>query len=141
MSLPQPLADLLEEISDVPVAQRLEFVVELGEELPPLPDTYEKNPDALEAVPECQSPIFLAAEVQDGAVRLFFSAPPEAVTTRGLAAILYEGLNGLSVAEVLAVPADLASILPLEGLVSALRLNGFSGMLARLQRQVKEKTA
>lgn len=141
MNLPAPLAELLAELEEVPAAQRLEFVVELGEELPPPPEAYLQKPDLLEAVPECQSPIFLATELEDDTVRLIFSAPAEAVTTRGLAAILYEGLNGRSVEEVLALPADLALRLPLEGIVSALRLNGLTGMLARIQRQVREKSA
>lgn len=141
MSLPAALTDLIEEIQDVPEAQRLEFIVELGEELPALPARYAENPDLLEAVPECQSPIFLTTEVEDGVVHLFFSAPAEAVTTRGLAAVLNEGLNKQSVEDVLAVPEDFALQLPLQGIVSALRLNGLTGMLARIQRQVREKSA
>lgn len=141
MSLPTALAELVAEIEDVPESQRLEFIVELGEELPAPAQRYVDDPDLLEAVPECQSPIFLATEVEDGIVHLIFSAPAEAVTTRGLAAVLYEGLNNQSVEDVLAVPEDFALQLPLQGIVSALRLNGLTGMLARIQRQIREKTA
>ena len=74
-------------------------------------------------------------------MRLYFSAPPEAPTTRGFAGILHDGLAGLSADEVLAVPADLPMRLSLTELVSPLRLRGMSGMLARIQRQVREKTA
>ncbi|MCP6374062.1 SufE family protein, partial [Klebsiella pneumoniae] len=66
--------------------------------------------ELLEPVPECQSPIFLVTEVDgpadDATVHLFFSAPPEAPTTRGFAGILHEGLDGLSAREVLDVPGD-----------------------------------
>lgn len=141
MPLPAALSELVSEIQDVPESQRLEFIVELGEELPAPAQCYVDDPDLLEAVPECQSPIFLATEVEDGVVHLIFSAPAEAVTTRGLAAVLYEGLNNQSVEDVLAVPEDFALRLPLQGIVSALRLNSLTGMLARIQRQVREKTA
>ncbi len=40
-------------------------------------------------------------------MRLHFSAPPEAPTTRGFAGILSEGLDGQSAEAVLSVPADL----------------------------------
>ena len=67
--------------------------------------------ELLEQVDECQSPLFLAVEVDDGAspderCHLFFHAPAEAPTTRGFAGILHEGLDGLTAAEVLAVPDD-----------------------------------
>jgi cysteine desulfuration protein SufE len=78
----------------------------------------------------------------DGAVvRLHFSAPREAPTTRGFAGILHEGLDGLTAREVLAVPDDVCSRLGLDEAVSVLRLRGMVGMLGRIKRQVREKTA
>ena len=62
-----------------------------------------------------------------------------APTTRGFAGILHEGLIGLTGKEILDVPSDLALKLSLNDSVSPLRLRGMSGMLARIQRQVKEK--
>ena len=48
----------------------------------------------MEPVPECQSPLFLHVDATDrDHVRLFFSAPAEAPTTRGFAAILSAGLD------------------------------------------------
>ena len=66
--------------------------------------------------------------------------PPEAPTTRGFAGILQEGLDGADVQTVLSVPGDLALRLSLTEAVSPLRLNGMSGMLTRIQRQVREKS-
>lgn len=140
--LPTALSELAADIAQVPAQDRLEFLVELGQELPEPPERYAQNPEKyMEAVPECQSPIFLSTEVVDGAVHLYFYAPPETVTTRGLAGVLYEGLHGQSPQTVLSIPEDFMLQLSLNGLVSPLRLNGMSGMLARIQRQVREKTA
>ena len=88
--------------------------------------------------------MFLFTEVGDGpdpTVRLFFSAPREAPTTRGFAGILHAGLDGLRASEVLAVPADLSMRLGLADAVSPLRLNGMAAMLARIKRHVRARLA
>jgi cysteine desulfuration protein SufE len=81
-----------------------------------------------------------AAASQDATVRLFFQAPPEAPTTRGFAGILHEGLDGLTVGEVLAVPDDAPYRFGLGEAVSPLRLRGMVAMLSRIKRQVRVKS-
>jgi cysteine desulfuration protein SufE len=71
-------------------------------------------------------------------VRLHFSAPPEAPTTRGFASILAAGLDEQPAADILAVPEDFYTELGLAALISPLRLRGMSGMLARIKRRVRE---
>ncbi|MCT1367221.1 SufE family protein [Kocuria massiliensis] len=139
--LPQALQEIVDDFADLPPQDRLQLLLEFSKGLPDLPARFQDHPELLEPVPECQSPIFLVTEVEeDGTVRLFFSAPPEAPTTRGFAGILQEGLDGASAETVTAVPADLPLRLSLTQAVSPLRLNGMSGMLTRIQRQVAEKT-
>ncbi|MBM7051572.1 MULTISPECIES: SufE family protein [unclassified Rothia (in: high G+C Gram-positive bacteria)] len=133
------LAEIAAEFAEVAASDRLQLLLEFSQSLPVLPERYADHPELLEAVPECQSPIFLITEVNDGIVNLFFSAPAEAPTTRGFASILHEALDGQSVEDVLDVPEDTALRLSLTDQVSPLRLNGMSGMLARIQRQVREK--
>ncbi|MEK6344557.1 MAG: SufE family protein, partial [Curtobacterium sp.] len=58
-------------------------------------------------------------------------------TTRGFASILAQGLSGLTVDEVLAVPADYPLTIGLSEAVSPLRIRGMVGMLGRVQRQVR----
>ena len=60
-------------------------------------------------------------------------------TTRGFAAILYAGLDGLTADEVLATPAEFTSQLGLQDLVSPLRLRGMAAMLARIKRQIRNQ--
>lgn len=134
------LAEIAQDFADLLPQERLQLLLEFSDNLPPLPERLSGHPELLEPVPECQSPIFLMTEVdQDGTVHLFFQAPPEAPTTRGFAGILAEGLDGRSAEEVLAVPADFPLRLSLAEAVSPLRLNGMSGMLHRIQRQIREK--
>jgi cysteine desulfuration protein SufE len=136
------LQEIAEDFGAVPDKERLQLLLEFSEELPPLPARYAERRDLLEQVPECQTPLFLAVEVDDdGAVHLFFDAPPEAPTTRGFAGILHAGLDGLGAAEILQTPGEFSSQLGLQDLVSPLRLRGMAAMLARIKRQVREQRA
>jgi cysteine desulfuration protein SufE len=134
------LQEIAEEFGAVGDRDRLQLLLEFSEDLPPLPARYAEHRDRLEPVPECQSPLFLAVEVDDDAVvHLFFDAPREAPTTRGFAGILHAGLDGLGADEVLDTPGEFSSQLGLQDLVSPLRLRGMAAMLARIKRQVRER--
>jgi cysteine desulfuration protein SufE len=134
------LQEIAEEFGAVGGRDRLQLLLEFSEDLPPLPARYAEHHDLLEPVPECQSPLFLAVEVDaDAVVHLFFDAPPEAPTTRGFAGILHAGLDGLGADEVLSTPGEFTSQLGLQDMVSPLRLRGMAAMLGRIKRQVREQ--
>jgi cysteine desulfuration protein SufE len=134
------LQEIAEDFTAMPDSQRLQLLLEFSEELPPLPERYADHRDLLEQVPECQSPLFLAVELEpDGVVHLFFDAPREAPTTRGFAGILHAGLDGLGADEVLETPGEFPSKLGLQDLVSPLRLRGMAAMLGRIKRQIRER--
>jgi cysteine desulfuration protein SufE len=140
-SIDQTLNDLGSEFGELGVKDRLTLLLEISEELPPLPPRYFEHPDLLERVEECQSPVFLFVEVENDVVSIFLTAPEEAPTTRGFASILHKLLNGHTVTEVLAAPEDIPDRLHLKEAVSMLRINGLRGMLNRIKRQVREKSA
>jgi len=136
------LQEIVDEFHDVPDKDRLQLLLEFSQDLPDLPERYAENRDRMEPVPECQTPLFLAVEVEpDETVHLYFDAPAEAPTTRGFAAILHAGLDGLDADEVLATPPEFSGQLGLSELVSPLRLRGMAAMLGRIKRQVREKRA
>ena len=135
-ALPPRLAEIVEEFAELEGADKLALLLELSDELPPLPDGMEAAD--MEQVPECQTPLYLAVDASDPAsVRLHFQAPAEAPTTRGFAAILHQGLDGESRETVLAVPEDFSTRLGLAQTVSPLRLRGLSAMLTRIKRQLQ----
>jgi cysteine desulfuration protein SufE len=142
-ALPEGFAEIADDFLALGGRDRLQLLLEFSQGLPELPERYAEHPELLEPVPECQSPIFLVTEVEgqgrEATAHLFFSAPPEAPTTRGFAAILAEALDGRSVGEVLDTPDTVTGELGLAEVVSPLRLNGMSGMLARNKRQLAEK--
>jgi cysteine desulfuration protein SufE len=138
-SIESKLLELSADFGDLGVKDRLTLLLEIAGELPELPERYADHPDLLERVEECQSPVYLFVEVNEGVVRIFLTAPEEAPTTRGFASILHQLLDGHTVAEVLDAPEDLPDRLHLREAVSLLRINGLRGMLNRIKRQVREK--
>ena len=138
-ALPGRLQEVVDEFADTPASLRLEALLDYAERVPPPPPHLQGR---LEQVHECQTPFFVASEVaEDGAVSLWFDAPPEAPTTRGFAGILAVGLNGASVEEVLAVPDGFYAEMGLHEVVSPLRLRGIGAILARVKRQLRAQAA
>jgi len=140
-TLPARLAETREDFLALGVRDRLQLLLEFSNELPELPERYRDHPDLFEKVVECQSPVFIFVEVEDGRVHLYATAPEQAPTTRGFASILAQGLHGLSVDEVLGLPDDYPQTLGLSEAVSPLRVRGMTAMLARAKRQLRERVA
>jgi len=135
--MPAPLAEVVSDFREMQGQDKLRLLLEFAEDLPPLPADLEEA--AMEPVPECQSPLFLHVDAADrDQVRLYFSAPEEAPTTRGFASILAAGLDGRSADEILGVPDDFYAELGLASLISPLRLRGMAAMLARIKRRVRD---
>jgi len=132
------LDDIISELQDLDDREKLEFLVEFSNQLPPL------SPEraALEhpqdcRVQECQTAVYLWVEVKEGRVQLEADVPRQSPTVRGLVALLVEGLNGEPADAVLELPEDL---LPELGLVEALgmqRRQGLGGVIRRIQRDVR----
>jgi cysteine desulfuration protein SufE len=136
----------LERIVDLfagaPKDLRAQALLEYSRKVPPLPPELAGHRELMEPVPECQTPFFLATEVDDdNRVTLHFDVPAESPTTRGFAGILWSGLNGAPAETVLATPNDFYNRMGLGEVISSLRLRGMQAILARLKRQVRDKLA
>jgi cysteine desulfuration protein SufE len=140
IELPASLARIRADFQALEQPERLLLLLEFSQELPELPEKYRDHPDLLERVEECQSPVFIFVDVQDDTVHLHATAPREAPTTRGFASILAQGLEGLTVQQVLDVPDDYPLTIGLTEAVSPLRIRGMSALLGRTKRQVREKS-
>lgn len=137
MTMPASLAEVVSEFREVQGQDRLRLLLEFADDLPALPSELEEA--AMEPVPECQSPLFLYVDAGDrDHVRLYFSAPAEAPTTRGFAAILATGLDEQPADDILGVPDDFYTELGLAALISPLRLRGMSAMLTRIKRRLRD---
>ena len=136
-SLPPRLERIVDLMKASPKQIRVEAMLDYANRLPPLPERMDSS--ELERVPECQSPFFVATEIDDtDHVHLFFDAPREAPTVRGFAGILHDGLDGETPDVILGVPDDFYYDMGLEEVVTPLRLRGMGAILARIKRQVAD---
>lgn len=139
MTLPAFFTELRADIEALPDQEKLNLLLEFANELPNLPDHLADHPDLMEQVLECQSPVYLFAELDDeGRVHVHATAPREAPTTRGFASILSQGVEGLDADEFLSLPDDTPFELGLTRIISPLRLRGMVGMIGRAKRQIRE---
>ena len=142
MATAPPLQRIVDLFAGAPKDLRIQALLEYSRKVPPLPTRYAEHPELLEPVPECQTPFFLATEVDDAErVTLHFQVPAESPTTRGFAGILHEGLNGSPADDVLGTPDDFYLKMGLGEAISSLRLRGMGSILWRLKRQVREQLA
>ena len=133
-ALPPRLQEIVEDFQDAEGQEKLEMLLEYSEQLPPLPERLHDKRDAMDQVHECMTPVFVYAEKAGDGLHYFFDIPPESPTVRGYASLLAEGVNGVSVEDVLRIPDDFFFQMGLQKVISGQRLNGISAMLAHMKR-------
>jgi cysteine desulfuration protein SufE len=114
---------------------RLEMLLDLSERLPPLPERFHEARDhGVNRVTECQTPVFLFAEVNEGKFQLHADVPREAPTVRGFVSLLIRSLNGDSPETASNIPADLLDQLKLGEALGMTRTQGLSAVVQRVKR-------
>ena len=135
--LPARLAEIIEDFGFCVGREKLEFLLEFAEALPPLPAQFADKRDEMEEVHECITPVFIYAERDNGRFHYHFDIPPEAPTVSGFARILQEGLDSLTAAEIQAVPNEFYLQMGLQDVLTGQRLNGISAMLLHMKNLTK----
>jgi cysteine desulfuration protein SufE len=134
--------EIVGEFSDLDGREKLELLVDYANGLPPLPPAYEARKAAEDRrVHECQTPVFLWTEVEQGMARVVAEVAPEAPTVKGFVAILAAAVNGRPVAEAAAIPEDLLERLGLADVLGILRSRGLRSITARIKRGLAEAAA
>ena len=119
---------------------RLEMLLDYANNLPPLPERLHEARDAgLGRVVECQSPVFLYTDVEDGTARIWADVPEQAPTVRGFVSLLVAALDGAPPAEVAATPDDLLQRIGIGQSLGMTRQRGLSAVLRRIKHAVAEK--
>jgi cysteine desulfuration protein SufE len=134
---PASLQAIIEDFRSVTPRERLEFLLEYSLDLPEMPQDVQEDRDSLEQVHECQTPVFLHTEYENGRVRFLFDVPQESPTVRGYAAILQQGFRDSVPNQVLTAPEDIYILLGLQEAISPLRLRGLHALMVYMKRQVK----
>ena len=120
---------------------RLEMLLDLSERLAPLPERFHQARDlGVNRVTECQTPVFLFAELTDGKFQLHADVPREAPTVRGFVSLLAKGLNGADPVTVTNIPSDLLDQLKLGEALGMTRTQGLSAVVQRVKRMAATLT-
>lgn len=118
---------------------RLELLLDYSKKLPELPERLIPLRDqGINRVPECQSPVFLYLERENGGLVLLADAPREAPTVRGFVSLLARAIHGAKPEEVASIPADLLDQLGLSEALGMTRMHGLTAMVGRIKRMAKE---
>lgn len=133
-ALPPQLQEIVDDFSYCEGQEKLEYLLQFAESLPPLPEWLEGKQDEMDQVHECMTPVFIFAEKnEDGTLAFHFDIPPEAPTVRGYASIMQQGLAGTTPAEIQAIPNEFYLQMGLQKVISGQRLNGLSAMLSHMK--------
>lgn len=112
--------------------RRYEYVLWLARKLQPLPEDLRQD---VYKVKGCVSQVYVVGSLRDG--RLHWQGDSDAAITKGLLALLIEGLEGLSPAEAAAVDPACLGRTGLQASLTPSRANGFLNILRLMQAQAR----
>jgi cysteine desulfuration protein SufE len=112
--------------------RRYEYVLWLAKKLQPLPEEF--RTDAFK-VKGCVSQVYVVGQLVDG--KLHWQGDSDAAITKGLLALLIEGLEGLDPATAAAIDASVLADTGLQASLTPSRANGFLNILRLMQAQAK----
>lgn len=120
----------------------MELLLEFAEKLAPLPARYEAERQAgLNRVQECQTPVFLWADVETGRVRIYADVAPEAPTVKGFVSLLVDIFSGATPAEVIAFEPNLVQRFGLGQALGMVRMRGLQAIAYHIRQKVANAIA
>ena len=110
--------------------RRYEYVLWLAKKLEPLPEEFRQD---VFKVRGCVSTVHVVGQLRDGG--LHWQGNSDAQITKGLLALLIEGLEGLPPAAVVALDPAFIAATGLQASLTPSRANGFLNILKMMQSQ------
>ena len=112
--------------------RRYEYVLWLAKKLQPLPEEFRN--DAFK-VKGCVSQVYVVGQLVEG--KLHWQGDSDAAITKGLLALLIEGMEGLEPAAAAAIDPAFLSETGLQASLTPSRANGFLNILKHMQAQAQ----
>lgn len=112
--------------------RRYEFVLWLAKKLPPLPDDLRHETFKVKG---CVSQVYVVGQLVDG--KLHWQGDSDAAITKGLLALLIEGLEGLTPSQAANIDPSFLAATGLQASLTPSRANGFLNILLMMQAQAK----
>ena len=116
--------------------RRYEYVLWLAKKLQPLPDDFRNEAFKVKG---CVSQVYVVGQLVDG--RLHWQGDSDAAITKGLLALLIEGLEGLEPAAAAAIDPTFLADTGLQASLTPSRANGFLNILRMMQAQANALAA
>lgn len=116
--------------------RRYEYVLWLAKKLEPFPD--DLRLDAFK-VKGCVSQVYVVGSLEEG--RLHWRGDSDAQITKGLLALLIEGLEGLTPEQATALDPAFIAATGLQASLTPSRANGFLNILRTMQAQARQLQA
>jgi cysteine desulfuration protein SufE len=129
----QKLDQIVERLSSTAdPKRRYEYVLWLAKKLQPLPEEF--RTDAFK-VKGCVSQVYVVGQLVDG--KLHWQGDSDAAITKGLLALLIEGMEGLDPSTAVAIDASVLADTGLQASLTPSRANGFLNILRLMQAQAQ----
>lgn len=135
MSTGSPALDRIVErlgASDDP-KRRYEYVLWLAKKLQPLPDDLRQEAFKVRG---CVSQVYVVGSLEDG--HLHWQGDSDAQITKGLLALLIEGMEGLTPGQVEAIDPAVLAATGLQASLTPSRANGFLNIFRTMQAQARQ---
>lgn len=110
--------------------RRYEYVLWLAKKLEPFPEELRQEPFKVKG---CVSQVYVLGTLRDG--RLHWQGDSDAAITKGLLALLIEGLEGLEPAQAASIDPGFLARTGLQASLTPSRANGFLNILRLMQAQ------
>lgn len=129
MTINETQDEIIEEFSGLDDwMDRYSYIIELGNTLPPFPES-EKKPENL--IEGCQSRVWITASREDGV--LDFAADSDAMIVKGIVALLLRVLSGHTPDEILNADLYFIDRIGLKEHLSPTRSNGLVSMVKQIR--------
>ena len=115
--------------------RRYEYVLWLAKKLEPMPE--EQQTEAIK-VKGCVSQVFVQGRLDKGLMR--WQGDSDALITKGLLALLIQGLDGLTPEQVQSMDPAFIAATGLQASLTPSRANGFLNILRTMQQQARDLT-
>ena len=110
--------------------KRYEYVLWLAKKLPELPEEFHQKSIKVQG---CISQVYVFGKLDNG--KIYWQGYSDALITKGLLALLIEGLNNLTPQEVLEINPGFIEATQLNASLTPSRANGFLNILKHMQAQ------
>jgi cysteine desulfuration protein SufE len=130
MSTIQNIEDVIVEEFDLfdEWTERYQYIIELGQKLPPLNDKYKIEENKIKG---CQSSVWLNSYEKDG--KIFFEADSDSTFVKGEIALLIRVLNGQKPEDIVKTDLQFIDKIGLRQHIAVTRANGLANMIKQMK--------